>query len=642
MNYLDALCTTYDRYSSRAGEEEIKVIKDREISYMLLPISHTTQTAHIEVLVTENGEFYDAEVIPKVNTVLPFTEDSGSRAGKTARLKPHMLHDKLVSVAGDYDTYTGEQKSDSYDAYIVQLEKWCQSEYSHSLVNSIYQYVKKKTLIKDLVESQVLHVGTDNLLLEKWTSKEEKPEIFKQITGNQTAAFVRFSVHIPGKVTTPIWKNKEVFSAYQNYYATLLKENTLCYVLGKELPLTSQHPNKIRNSGDMAKLISSNDNSGFTFRGRFTEANQVASISYEASQKAHNALKWLIERQGRTIDGRVFLTWGLDDLEVDSPVENPIQTKKTMIIFDEESQEEIQTMHNLAQSYGNLLAGYKASTEIRNGKKIYIMTLDAATPGRLSVLYYRCFDVEEYFGKLQKWHEDAEWYQSYYNFKRKKWENFIGAPSLEIIAKLAYGPRPSDVLIKGTIERLLPSILDQRVVPADIVRSIIQRASNPVAFETFEWEQVLQVACSLVKKQNVEKGIYHTMTLNRQNTNRNYLYGRLLAVADVFERNAIKATEKTTESEKSKEKLRATNAIRYMNAFAGQPHRTWKTIHESLQPYLVREGSKAVYAQREIQEIMGLFEEGEYNNQPLNGDYLLGYYNQCQALYTKKEEAGEQ
>jgi len=634
MNYLDALCTTYDRYSSRAGEEEIKVIKDREISYMLLPISHTTQTAHIEVLVTENGEFYDAEVIPKVNTVLPFTEDSGSRAGKTARLKPHVLHDKLVSVAGDYDTYTGEQKSDSYDAYIVQLEKWCQSEYSHPLVNSIYQYVKKKTLIKDLVGSQVLHVGTDNLLLEKWTSKEEKPEIFKQITGNQTAAFVRFSVHIPGKVTTPIWKNKEVFSAYQNYYATLLKENTLCYVLGKELPLTSQHPNKIRNSGDMAKLISSNDNSGFTFRGRFTEANQVASISYEASQKAHNALKWLIERQGRTIDGCVFLTWGLDDLEVDSLVENPIQTKKTMIIFDEESQEEIQTMHNLAQSYGNLLAGYKASTEIRNGKKIYIMTLDAATPGRLAVLYYRCFDVEEYFGKLQKWHEDAEWYQSYYNFKRKKWENFIGAPSLEIIAKLAYGPRPSDVLIKGTIERLLPSILDQRVVPADIVRSIIQRASNPVAFETFEWEQVLQVACSLVKKQNVEKGIYHTMTLNRQNTNRNYLYGRLLAVADVFERNAINAV--------NEKETRATNAIRYMNAFMNQPYRTWMTIHESLQPYLERAGSKANYTQRELAEIMRLFEEGEYNNQQLNGDYLLGYYNQRQALYTKKEEAGEQ
>lgn len=635
MNYLDALCTTYDRYSDRAGEEEIKAIKDREISYMLLPISHTTQTAHIEVLVTENGEFYDAEVIPKVNTVLPFTESSGSR---TAALSPHVLHDKLVYVAGDYVAYTGETKKDKgFSMYIEQLGKWCDSEFSHPHVEAVYKYLKKAHLIEDLIKQDVLHEDANKKLLKKWPSKDGVPDIFKTVTGGQEAAFVRFSVHVPGKVTTPIWKDKEVFNAYQNYYATLLKENALCYVSGKELPLTSQHPNKIRNSGDKTKLISSNDNSGFTFRGRFTEANQVASISYEASQKAHNALKWLIERQGRTIDGRVFLTWGLDELEVDSPVETPIQTKPF-----EEPQEEVQTMHSLAKAYGKLLAGYKASTEVRNGKKIYIMTLDAATPGRLAVLYYRCFDVEEYFGKLQKWHEDAEWYQSYYNSKEKKWESFIGAPSLERIAKFVYGSKASEALVKGTIERLLPSILDQHVVPADIVRSAVQQASNPVAFETFEWEQVLQVACSLVKKQNVEKGIYHTMTLNRQNTNRHYLYGRLLAVADVFERNAIKATEKTTESEKSKEKLRATNAIRYMNAFAGQPHRTWKTIHESLQPYLVREGSKAVYAQREIQEIMGLFEEGEYNNQPLNGDYLLGYYNQRQALYTKKEEAGEQ
>lgn len=627
MNYLDALCTTYDRYSSRAGEEEIKAIKDREISYMLLPISHTTQTAHIEVLVTENGEFYDAEVIPKVNTVLPFTESSGSR---TAALSPHVLHDKLVYVAGDYVAYTGETKKDKgFSMYIEQLGKWCDSEFSHPHVEAVYKYLKKAHLIEDLIKQDVLYADANQKLLKKWPSKDGVPDIFKTVTGGQEAAFVRFSVHVPGKVTTPIWKDKEVFNAYQNYYATLLKENALCYVSGKELPLTSQHPNKIRNSGDKTKLISSNDNSGFTFRGRFTEANQVASISYEASQKAHNALKWLIERQGRTIDGRVFLTWGLDELEVDSPVETPIQTKPF-----EEPQEEVQTMHSLAKAYGKLLAGYKASTEVRNGKKIYIMTLDAATPGRLSVLYYRCFDVEEYFGKLQKWHEDAEWYQSYYNSKEKKWESFIGAPSLERIAKFVYGSKASEALVKGTIERLLPSILDQRVVPADIVRSAVQQASNPVAFETFEWEQVLQVACSLVKKQNVEKGIYHTMTLNRQNTNRNYLYGRLLAVADVFERNAINAV--------NEKETRATNAIRYMNAFMNQPYRTWMTIHESLQPYLERAGSKANYTQRELAEIMGLFEEGEYNNQQLNGDYLLGYYNQRQALYTKKEEAGEQ
>lgn len=325
---------------------------------------------------------------------------------------------------------------------------------------------------------------------------------------------------------------------------------------------------------------------------------------------------------------------GIRELDVDSPVENPVGKKKTMITFDEPKQEKIQIMNSLSQAYGKLLAGYKASTEIRNEKKVYIMILDAATPGRLAVLYYRSFNTEEYFGILKKWHEDAEWNQKYYDFVEKKWKSFVGAPSLEMIAKLAYGPRPSKELVKGTVERLLPSVIDGRIVPADIVRSAVQRASNPVAFEKFEWEQILEVACSLVKKQNVEKGIHHTMTLNRQNKNRHYLYGRLLAVADVFERNTINTV--------NNKETRATNAIRYMNAFMNQPYRTWTTIHESLQPYLERSGSRAWFYQKELQEIMGLFEEGEYNNQSLNGDYLLGYYNQRQALYTKKEKESEE
>src|SRR5699024_1739147 len=73
--------------------------------------------------------------------------------------------------------------------------------------------------------------------------------------------------------------------------------------------------NKIRHAGDKSKIISGNDKSGFTFRGRFTTPNEAASISYEVSQKAHNALKWLIQRQGEIIDNRVFLIWSSQEVE---------------------------------------------------------------------------------------------------------------------------------------------------------------------------------------------------------------------------------------------------------------------------------------------------------------------------------------
>ena len=74
-----------------------------------------------------------------------------------------------------------------------------------------------------------------------------------------------------------------------------------------ETPNAEILPDKIRHSGDDAKLISSNDKSGFTYRGRFIDAEQTFSVSFEASQKAHNALRWLIGKQGFRNGDQVFV-----------------------------------------------------------------------------------------------------------------------------------------------------------------------------------------------------------------------------------------------------------------------------------------------------------------------------------------------
>lgn len=63
----------------------------------------------------------------------------------------------------------------------------------------------------------------------------------------------------------------------------------------------------------MAKLISGNDERGFTYRGRFENRGQAVSVGYESSQKTHNALRWLLARQGKYIDGEVTVAWKLSD-----------------------------------------------------------------------------------------------------------------------------------------------------------------------------------------------------------------------------------------------------------------------------------------------------------------------------------------
>ena len=70
-------------------------------------------------------------------------------------------------------------------------------------------------------------------------------------------------------------------------------------------------PKKIRNEGDGAKLISSNDSQNFTYRGRFVSKEEAFAVGNETSQKIHNALKWIIRKQGTFFDTLAVVTWGI-------------------------------------------------------------------------------------------------------------------------------------------------------------------------------------------------------------------------------------------------------------------------------------------------------------------------------------------
>lgn len=635
MSYLRALYQTYEQNLAEVGKPQRKEFRDGRIAeYMLLPISHTTQTAHIEIVVDMDGNFYDAKVLNKESTVLPFTEESGSRSGQN--YVPHVLHDKLMFVAGDYKKYveTDEKKSAVYDVYIEQLRDWIKSPSSHPYIEAIYNYVKKGVVIEDLVKQGILFQGDDGKLLKKWNGDpNERPAIFSVIASEQEAALVRFNVHKPGEVVTPIWRNQAIFDAYVKYYNTLLKENDLCYVTGESHPRSEKHPNKLRNSGDKAKLISANDASGFTYRGRFVTSSEAANISYDASQKAHNSLKWLIERQGKTIDGRVFLVWGAKKLDIPAISDDVSDVIDDWAFFE---QVELLTDQNtdvrqerLARQYRSMLEGLSQNFKIDqdDSEKIYILTLDAATPGRLAVLYFREYDIQDYFGRLAKWHVDTTWRQV--RKKENQLVEFYGAPSFYKIAHAAYGPRPSEKVVKGVMERLIPCVLDGRKVPSDIIKSAIVRASNPQFYqEVWEWEQALSVACALTRK-TYEREEY-TVALDTNCKDRDYLFGRLLAVADVLERRAL-----------GKEENRATNALRYMNAFQSNPERTWETIQKNLQPYQMKLREKGNYYTSLIDQIASEIPVDQFSNQPLSGKYLLGYYSQRQDLYTKKDKEGE-
>lgn len=623
MSWLLHLYETYKTHASQVG-----IIEKRfnEQEYTLLPIAHTTQNAHIEVTVTRDGEIHSAEVITvksNMSTLIPCTEKSASRAGSV--VAPYPLHDKLSYVTGDLIAYGGEKKKeDPFAAYIKQLKGWADSSHAVDKVRSIYQYVSKGTLIQDLIKLRILHVDDNNRLINKWDKSNEttRPLIYSVLTGDLDSAFIRFNVYAPGDHLTDVWKDPEMYDSFIHYYNEQLGDTDLCYVTGELKPSTDRHANKIRNAADKAKLISANDSNGFTYRGRFRTSQEAASISYEVSQKAHNALKWLINRQGKVIDQRVFLVWGDERTDIPSFADDAFDTAPSAAIVKQVAY----TNQEFAAEFAKALDGYSNHLAKKGQSEVHIMVLDSATTGRMAVLYYRSMDKHLYLNKLIDWHTSCVWLHRYRSVSGERVQ-FYGAPSTKDIAFAAYGPKAGDKIVKGLMERMLPCIVDGRDIPLDIWRSAFNRASNPVSMERWEWEKTLSIACALINKREGRN-----VALDTENDDRNYLFGRMLAIADVLERRALGDED------------RSSNAIRYMNAFSRHPERTWGVIQQSLQPYQARLGWKALDLNKLLDEVGSMMKAEDFNNEPLTGLYLLGFYSQRHALYQrkdKKEEAAE-
>ena len=110
MAWMKRLAETYDLYQDLAG-----IVKDGQP--VLLPVSHSTINAQIEVTLNEAGEFVMGKVVEKGDevTIIPVTEDSAARSSGVA---PHPLCDKLCYVAGDYSLFVVDGKKKKQDKTI--------------------------------------------------------------------------------------------------------------------------------------------------------------------------------------------------------------------------------------------------------------------------------------------------------------------------------------------------------------------------------------------------------------------------------------------------------------------------------------------------------------------------------------------
>lgn len=649
MSWMQKLYRTYESILEQGVTDDAEP---------LTPVGHTIQNAHIVIVIDGQGNFQTARVMPpKTAILLPVTESSESRSG--TKPPPHPLADKIQYVARDYIDYGGS-KSAFFEEYFTQLKQWCDSEFCHPKVVAILNYVAKGNVIADLVKAGVLMLDSDGKVLNKWEAEGDAPLIFSVLPKTKGeiefgAALVCWQVEISGDVQSRTWEDLSVRQSWIDYVSEGDSEKGFCFIQGKEAIVSTLHPAKLRHTGDKAKLISSNDKSGYTFRGRFATAEEAASVSADVSAKAHSALRWLISRQGIRNGDQVTVAWAISGKPVPSPmkdisaaldwadmgnwdisaVENPDEIAAQRLSKNSEASPDWSV--NIGQAAARIikkkLHGYQA--ELKEHEQISLIMLDSATPGRMALTYYQEFLPADYFANLDAWIDDFSWYQRYSievpngkkTDKRTQWR-FV-PPSPYSIAEAVYGKSLSDTLKKQLYARLLPVIAGGTSVPIpeDLVQKSFQAACNPNGCENWEWQRNIGVACALYKgwrarHHDLSQRRTYPMSLDTQNRSRDYLYGRLLAVAENTESYALYlAGEK-----------RATTAERYMQRFAEHPFATWRNIELALKSYQerLRNNGKDTGAQA-IGEIMELFATDDFtSDDKLSGEFLLGYH--CQKM----------
>ena len=643
MSWMQKLYRTYESILEQGVTDDAEP---------LTPVGHTIQNAHIVIVIDGQGNFQTARVMPpKTAILLPATESSENRTSGEA---PHPLADKIQYVAKDYVDYGGEKKA-YFDGYLKQLKAWCESPFAHPKVQAVLNYVSKGRVVADLVEAGIFQFDSGNKVLNKWEAEGDAPPIFSVLPKTKGeiefgSALVCWQVEIAGDVHSQTWMDKTIQQSWADYVASEKAEKGFCLVQGKEAVISTMHPAKLRHTGDKAKLISSNDTAGYTFRGRFATAEEAASVSADVSAKPHSALRWLISRQGIRNGDQVTVAWAISGKPVPSPMkdisseidwdnldigagENPDEFSSQASSEQPSLDWSVNIGRAAAQIIKKKLHGYQA--ELKAHEQISLIMLDSATPGRMALTYYQEFLPANYFANLDAWIDDFAWYQRYSievpngkkADKRTQWR-FV-PPSPYSIAEAVYGKSLSDTLKKQLYARLLPVIAGGTSVPIpeDLVQKSFQAACNPNGCENWEWQRNIGVACALYKgwharHHDLSQRRTYPMSLDTQNRSRDYLYGRLLAVAENTESYALYlAGEK-----------RATTAERYMQRFAEHPFATWRNIELALKPYQerLRNNGKDTGAQA-IGEIMELFATDDFTcDDKLSGEFLLGYH--CQKM----------
>ena len=626
MDFFTSLLKAYEK------AEEIGLVDQQNgDNPVLLPLYHTSLKSNgkniISVRLDRDGSFYKAEVMADNQTIIfPVTGDSVARSGSNP--SSHPLVDK-------FSYYVSEVNQSQYDNFHEQLANWidyCDEGEVKDFLMKIRHFILQTDFLSSILQSLYGEDYQREGLKITYSDSDGKNK-----TVDLSAYFLEFSiVRFNGFKDESVTSYKELHQSYISFVRANQDNLGTCNISGRTEQITNKHRGLMGN----AKIISVS-NKGEAYKGRFKEREDVFSVGYETSEKIHLMIKYLLENKNSSTwleSSQYLINWFRDDLANESHLD--IVKPEFNELF-EDSEDERDSLVFIKPNKENKKIGssfIKGQKLFSNDAMYNISILNKTSNGRIALKYFRQVQVSQLLKNLETWQENYSW-----EAKTKSGNYQLRTPTFNEIINAAYGidrerylELDNDSFKSDQYQQLVTALIDGRLIPNTIVKKLEDNIKQRQKYSK-HWYQVQQVSLAVLQKQY---GREFTPMLDHQETDRSYLFGRLLAIYELFEAQRYALDGSSQE--------RITNAERYWNAYTGQPAKMMHHLENKIKPYeevlkLNRPGiwHKLEKERKEIIQLLTPLYGNKDFTQPLDYKFIFGYYAEKQFYYTKQTKENE-
>lgn len=619
------LLGTLDQLYRKCEEEGLVDKQDEAVT--LLPLYHSSMRSDgkniVRATITKEGELVSADYLPDSEIIVfPVTAESMAR---TSAPQAHPLVDKMAYSFGD------EKKRNLYCLAFEDYLAYERSIGEGAFLSSIANYLSQATF-----DELVRHVlKTSDYTRDKLTVTLPENEQSKKKTVAFDNVFLTFEViNFDNAKNLSVTNAVRLHERYAHYYESKLEGKGICALSGEEDAITNVH----RGVLGTAKLISVSNHTE-TYKGRFSEKTDVAHIGQRTTERAHQMLTYLL----KNLDSSVYMggsarliNWFSGDVMNKSEFELPIGRRSLFMEIEESDYRP--TDHETKEIAKSFLRGeqYFEASEDYN-----LLLIDQPAPGRVAAKGFYRIPVSELFQNLSAW--THRYSRPRFSFTERVIKE--RTPHLRTMMLAAYGVEQNGRLeinkesfSKDQYQKLIFAMIEGREVPKNI-REALKHNIRMRSHYDKTWTLVVETALSVL--QHEIKGGEKTMLDNKE-TDRSYLFGRLLAVYREME-----ASVRRQDGAKDF----TTNAERYWAQYLNSPARMMVVLRNRAEPYRVRlsklglGGLRVRYEKAESEILRMLNDSHDLSpmtfNKPLDYRFIFGYEAQREEFFTKKEKTQE-